>query len=81
MGVRQTPERHEYGRWQLKVFPDTDTATLLIENVNREGEHWLTLATYEAPHSPIGFVRLRPFMEDRHTFELGPVHTNALHRR
>ncbi len=68
----------EYGRMQIVKHPETGTATLIVENVHREGEHWLTLGSIEAPHDPLGYIRLRPLAgteitTDRHLFEVAEV--------
>ena len=43
---------NEYGRFQLLLDREADTAVLLLENVNRDGEHWLTLALPANPIAP-----------------------------
>ena len=64
---------NEYGRFQLRLDPEAGTARLLIENVNRVGEHWLTLALLGNPYAPIGYLRLRPVTTDSSTFEVAEV--------
>ena len=68
----------EHGRIQICMNAEYDTVTLIVENVNREGEHWLTLASFEAPHDPIGYLRLRPLQDvalttARHLFEIAEL--------
>ena len=64
---------NEYGRFQLQRDREADTAVLLLENVNRTGEHWLTLALPSNPYCPIGYLRLRPTRADLATFEVVEV--------
>ena len=64
---------NEYGRFQLLLDRDADTAVLLLENVNRDGEHPLTLALPSNPYCPIGYLRLRPTRPDSTTFEVVEV--------
>ena len=71
----------EHGRFELRTDPETGTCLLFIENVNRSGEHWLTLTDIENFGRPIGYVRLVPVSRDSHTFEIaelrpatGPLH-------
>ena len=68
----------EHGRIQILTNAEAGTATLIVENVNRDGEHWLTLASLEGSHNPIGFIRLRPLRDvgmptGRHVFEVVEV--------
>ena len=63
----------EYGRFQLLIDPEADTAQLLIENVNRTGEHWLTLASTGRPYTTIGYLRLQPTRPDSTMFEVVEV--------
>ncbi len=68
----------EHGRIQIVKDAESGTVTLIVENVNREGEHWLTLASIEAPHRPIGYLRLRPLQDvalttARHLFEIAEL--------
>ena len=68
----------EHGRIQISTNAEYDTVTLIVENVNREGEHWLTLASIEATHRPIGYLRLRPLQDvalttARHLFEIAEL--------
>lgn len=50
------------------------TARLVLENVNREGDHWLTLERgVGSSASVIGYLRLKPIAGDRHTFEVAEV--------
>ena len=68
----------EHGRIQIVKDAESDTVTLIVENVNREGEHWLTLASIEATHRPIGYLRLRPLQDvalttARHLFEIAEL--------
>ena len=65
--------RNEYGRMQLVIDPDCDTTWLLLENVNRDGDHWLTIAHPNNFASPIGYLRLRPVATGSHTFEVAEV--------
>ena len=71
--MRRKTHTSEYGRIQLIRMEETDTVTLLIENVNREGEHWLTLASLETANIPLGFIRLSPLTGSRHIFEVTEV--------
>ena len=64
--------RNEYGRFQLHLHPE-DTTTLLLENVNRKDEYWLTLSTREKPHSPIGYLRLCAVSPGSLVFEVTEV--------
>ncbi len=64
--------RNEFGRWQMRVDFETDTVCLYIENVNREGEHWLTLGMLES-FNPKGYLRLRPISPGTHVFEVVEV--------
>ena len=64
---------NEYGRFQLQLDPKAGTARFLIENVNRTGEHWLTLALRANPYAPIGYLRLRPTKPDSPMFEVAEV--------
>ena len=68
----------EHGRIQICMNAEYDTVTLVVENVNRESEHWLTLASIEATHRPIGYLRLRPLQDvalttARHLFEIAEL--------
>ncbi len=56
---------YQYGRFQLSIDAETGTTALLLENVYRADKHWLTGlalrdALRDAPHCPIGYMRLRP---------------------
>ncbi len=64
---------YQYGRFQLSIDAETGTTALLLENVNRADEHWLTLALRDAPHCPIGYMRLRPVSSELHMFEVVEV--------
>ena len=64
---------YEYGRFQLCLDTEAYTAGLFLENVNRAGEHWLTLALRNEPHCPIGYLRLRPISPNSHIFEVAEV--------
>ena len=64
---------NEYGRFQLRINTEAGTASLLLENVNRKGEHWLTLALPVAPTSPVGYLRLRPVNPGSDIFEIVEV--------
>ena len=68
----------EHGRIQIVKDAEFGTATVIVENVNREGEHWLTLASIEATHRPIGYLRMRPLQDvalttARHLFEIAEL--------
>ena len=64
---------NEFGRFQLCVNAEAGTASLMLENVNRKGEHWLTLALLRASGSPIGYLRLRPVSPGSNIFEIAEV--------
>ena len=64
---------NEHGRFQLRVDHEAGTAWMVIENVNRTGEHWLTLASTGRPHTTIGYLRLRPTRPDSTMFEVAEV--------
>ena len=66
-------DTNEYGRFQLLLDPKADTAQLFIENVNRTGEHWLTLALPNNPYAPIGYLRLRPMKPNSPMFQVVDV--------
>ncbi len=66
-------KRNEYGRFQLCIDTESGTATLLLENVNRKDEHWLTLVDQTKPHRPIGYLRLGPISPNSHVFEVVEV--------
>ena len=66
-------DTNEYGRFQLLLDPKADTAQLFIENVNRTGEHWLTLALPSNPYAPIGYLRLRPMKPGSPMFQVVDV--------
>ena len=73
MSSSYTSDTNEYGRFQLLLDPKADTAQLFIENVNRTGEHWLTLALPNNPYAPIGYLRLRPMKPDSPMFQVVDV--------
>ncbi len=73
MSSSYTSDTNEYGRFQLLLDPKADTAQLFIENVNRTGEHWLTLALPNNPYAPIGYLRLRPMKPDSPMFQVVEV--------
>ncbi len=52
--------RNEYGRFHLRINTATDTAQLVIENINHKGEHWLVLSTSQCSRGIIGYLRLSP---------------------
>ena len=60
---------NEHGRFQLRLDHEAGTAWMVIENVNRAGEHWLTLASTGRPYTTIGYLRLRPTRPDSPMFE------------
>ena len=64
--------RTEYGRHQICFDTERDTAWLVLENVNRDAEHWLTIAS-PTGGAPIGYLRLRPIATAPHTFEIAEV--------
>ena len=68
------PTIHEHGRVHLRTDPRSGTSLVLIENVNRSDEHWLTLTGLDGnPGEPIGYLRLRPVATDPHTFEIAEL--------
>lgn len=73
MGKPMRPKiSREHGRMELHVHGGT--ARLVLENVNREGDHWLTLERgVGSSASVIGYLRLKPIAGDRHTFEVAEV--------
>ncbi len=72
MSEQQRPNS-EYGRFQLLFTPDRNTATLLIECVDRTEGFWVALREKWAPgYRPvIGHLRFKPI--GRHIFELSEV--------
>ena len=64
---------NEHGRFQLRLDHEAGTAWMVIENVNRAGEHWLTLASTGRPYTTIGYLRLRPTRPDSPMFEVVDV--------
>ena len=64
---------NEHGRFQLRLDLEAGTAWMVIENVNRTGEHWLTLALLANPYAPIGYLRLQPTKPGLSTFEVAEV--------
>ncbi len=65
--------KNEYGRFHLVINTEAGTASLLMENVNRTDEHWLTLTKRHESHSPVGYLRLRPVSPGSHVFEVAEV--------
>ncbi len=75
-------QRNEYGRFHLVIDEEADTSTLLLENVNRTDEHWLTLTELGESHEPLGYLRLRSISPGSHVFEVAevrPAHGPLLH--
>ena len=71
-------QKNEYGRFHLMVDTEADTAVLLLENVNRKGEHWLTLTELGESHEPMGYLRLRSISPGSHVFEVAEVRPATL---
>ena len=65
--------KNEYGRFHLMIDTEADTATLILENVNRTDEHWLTLTELGESHEPLGYLRLRSISPGSHMFEVAEV--------
>ena len=66
-------QKNEYGRFHLMIDTEADTVTLVMENVNRKDEHWLTLTKLGEPYEPMGYLRLRSISPDSHVFEVVEV--------
>ena len=66
-------QRNEYGRFHLVIDAEADTVTLVMENVNRKDEHWLTLTELGESHEPLGYLRLRSISPGSHVFEVVEV--------
>ena len=61
----------EHGRMELLAYEEAGTVQLFLENVSREGEHWLILSS-EDGYPVIGYLRLSP-TADPHIFEVAEV--------
>ena len=69
MGNLMSPTiTREHGRMELLLYEEMGTVRLYLENVSREGEHWLCLASGSG-HPVIGHLRLSP-TADPHIFEV-----------
>ena len=70
-------ETRECGRLDLRIDDERGTVLVLVENINREGSHWLTLAAPGSPATPIGYIHLRQLSRNSHVFaidEVRPAH-------
>ena len=73
MSERDERITNEHGRMHLRIDEEAGTCWMLVENVNRTDEHWLTLTSWdESLKVPIGYLRLRP-ITGPHTFEIAEV--------
>ena len=78
----QSAEEREHGRFMISIDNEAGTAQLIMENVNRKDEHWLTLSHFNNAYIPIGCMRLCPIgSPDSHMFaivELRPANGSPL---